>query len=263
MGGKPLVDTPEGVAIAIAAVGLSYGSREILSGIDLNIDAGRFTVLLGRNGCGKSTLFRLVAGFTPLSAGEVRIFGQPLSIMKPRDRSRLLGFMAQQHRAVFPFTVTDVVLTGRAGQIRFAPGASDRQAAEAALERIGIKHLASRLFTELSGGEQQLVMLARVLAQQPRIILLDEPINHLDLAYQARVMTLLRSLCDEGFTVVAILHDPNVATLYGDRLVCLAGGRIVADSGDGGSLTPQTLEMVYGMRLVPVEFRGKTLVLHG
>jgi iron complex transport system ATP-binding protein len=263
MGDKGLKEIRGDAAIAITGVAHSYGSRVILTGIHLTIDAGRFTVLLGRNGCGKSTLFRLVAGFEPLTTGEVRIFGQPLSAMKARERARLLGFMAQQHRAVFPFTVTDVVLTGRAGRIHFSPGVTDIEASEAALERIGIAHLAKRLFTELSGGEQQLVMLARVMAQEPRIILLDEPISHLDLAYQARVMTLLRSLCDDGFTVVAILHDPNVATLNADRLVCLSGGGVFADSGEGGTLSTETLEEVYGMKLVAVKFAGKNLVLHG
>lgn len=250
---------------AISIVGLShrYGNRSILEGIDLTIAAGRFSVVLGRNGCGKSTLFRLIAGFEPLASGRVCLFGRPLQSMHVRERADLLGFMAQQHRAVFPFTVSDVVLTGRAGRVRFSPGEKDRKAVDAALDRIGIAHLALRFFPELSGGEQQLVMLARVLAQEPRIILLDEPISHLDLAYQARVMALLRSLCDDGYTVVAILHDPNLATLYADRLLCLSRGRICADSGDGGSLAVETLAEVYGMQLAPVSFQGRTLVLFG
>jgi iron complex transport system ATP-binding protein len=112
------------------------------------------------------------------------------------------------------------------------------------------------------GGGHEVLALVLGEVRLPRI-LLDEPINHLDLAFQALVMTLLRSLGDDGFTVVAILHDPNVATLYADRLVCLSGGRVFADSGYGGSLTPDTLETVYGMRLVPLAYKGKTLVLHG
>lgn len=259
----PLEASCQQAAITITGLAHRYGHRPILEGIDLTIEAGHFSVVLGKNGCGKSTLLRLIAGFEPLTTGRVCLFGRPLAAMPARQRAELLGFMAQQHRAVFPFTVTDVVLTGRAGRIRFNPGEEDSKAAAAALERIGIAHLAKRLFPELSGGEQQLVMLARVLAQQPRIILLDEPINHLDLAYQARVMNLLRSLCDDGYTVVAILHDPNLATLYADRLICLSQGRVFADSGSGGALALATLEAVYGMSLAPVTFRGRTLVLFG
>ncbi len=129
-----------------------------------------------------------------------------------------------------------------------------------ALARIGIDTLGDRLFPELSGGEQQLVMLARVLAQRPQIILLDEPISHLDLAFQARVMTILRALVGEGYSVVAILHDPNIAALYADRLICLKDGSLL-EGGTGATLRPEVLEAVYGMRLNSLQFRGRTLVL--
>jgi iron complex transport system ATP-binding protein len=172
----------------------------------------------------------------------------------------LLGFLPQQHRPVFPFTVNDVVLTGRAGSVRFSPRTDDLALADQALTRIGIDHLGDRLFTELSGGEQQLVMLPRVLAQRPAIILLDEPISHLDLAYQARVMKVIRALVEEGITVVAILHDPNIAALHADHLVCLKDGRIL-EGGTGATLRPEVLEMIYDVQLTSLQFRGKTLVL--
>lgn len=247
-------------AIRIRNLGHSYGGRPILDNIELDIDSGHFYVLLGKNGSGKSTLFRLIAGFLTNTEGTIELMDRPAKSLSDRERARYLGFLPQHHWPVFPFTVQDVVLTGRAGHIRFLPREVDRNSVNDALSRIGISHLKKRVFTELSGGEQQLVMLARVLAQQPRIILLDEPISHLDLAYQALVMSILRSLASEGFTVFAILHDPNIAMLYADRLVCLKDGRLIED-GTGAAIKPETLQSVYGMGLTSFTFQGKNLVL--
>jgi iron complex transport system ATP-binding protein len=181
-------------AISIRNLSYRYGNQAVLENIDVNIAAGRFTVVLGKNGSGKSTLFRLIAGFLKCSEGEISLLGRAIATFSDRERARILGFLPQRHRPVFPFTVLDVVLTGRAGHVQFTPKKEDRLLAHEALARIGIEVLENRLFTELSGGEQQLVMLARILAQKPQIILLDEPISHLDFAYQAKVMAIIGEL---------------------------------------------------------------------
>lgn len=253
-------DALHGKAIRISGLGYKYGERRILEAIDLDIAEGCFTILLGRNGSGKSTLFRLIAGFQPLAEGCIEIFGTPSGRLSMRERAHILGFLPQHHRPVFPFRVHDVVLTGRAGHVRFLPGQPDLEKADEALVRAGIEHLGDRLFTELSGGEQQLVMLARILAQQPRIILLDEPISHLDLVHQMQVMTILQSLARDGYTVFAIIHDPNLATLYADRLVCLKNGRLL-NGGEGALLSHDILHSLYGSDLSFLEYRGKNLVL--
>jgi iron complex transport system ATP-binding protein len=249
-------------AVRLRGVFFRYGGRLILEGIDLDIEAGHFTVLLGCNGSGKSTLFRLIAGFLPIprDGGTIELFGLPAAQLSGRRRAERIGFLPQHHRPVFPFSVLDVVLTGRAGRIRFMPTGEDAAIARRALDRIGIGHLADRLFTELSGGEQQLAMIARLLAQEPQLILLDEPINHLDLAYQAKVLGALADLRAEGYTIMAILHDPNIATLFADRLICLQNGKMFADSGRDSTLAAAVLQAVYGISTIEVDYQGKTLI---
>lgn len=248
------------MAIHISNLSYRYGNQAVLEHIDVDIAAGRFTVVLGKNGCGKSTLFRLIAGFLKSNDGEISLFGRSIATFSDRERARILGFLPQHHRPVFPFTVLDVVLTGRAGHVQFTPKEEDRLLAHQALVRIGITALERRLFTELSGGEQQLVMLARILAQKPQIILLDEPISHLDFAYQAKVMNIIGELVRENITVVAILHDPNIAALYGDDFLCLKDGRLI-DGYDRRQLPSEVLEKVYGIKLTVIQFAEKNLVM--
>ena len=204
----------------------AYGKHEVLSEVSLHIPYNRFTVILGRNGSGKSTLLRILAHLAPYSSGSVRVRGEELNEMTSRKRARIIGFLAQKHKAIFPFTVEEVVLTGRAASVLVTPGEKDLRVAREAISLAGIGHLQDRLYTELSGGEQQLVMIARTLAQEPEIILFDEPVSHLDYNNQIRIMDLIRQLLDRGLTVVAVLHDPNLAFLYGDRFAYIHQGKI-------------------------------------
>jgi iron complex transport system ATP-binding protein len=201
---------------------LSFGyarGREILSGTGCTIAPGKFTVIMGRNGSGKSTLLRLMSGLLPYSTGSIKIRGTELKKLKPAQRARHIGFLAQQHKAVFPFKVSQVVLTGRASYISYLPGKEDLRQAEQALEMAGISGLRDRVYSELSGGEQQLVMIARILAQQPDILLMDEPISHLDYNNQLHILKLIRQLVAGGVSVVAVLHDPNMALLFADEFI--------------------------------------------
>jgi iron complex transport system ATP-binding protein len=160
-----------------------------------------------------------LAGLIPYHNGSVRINHEELSSLKARYRARSIGFLAQKHKAVFPFTVEEVVLTGRAARVTYLPSGKDILLARKALEMCGIDHLRERLYTELSGGEQQLVMIARTLAQEPEVILFDEPVSHLDFNNQIRIMSMIRKLVNQGLAVVAVLHDPNLAFHFGDRFV--------------------------------------------
>ena len=249
------------MAIQVRNLAFAYDGRHVLEDIDLDVEPGRFTAVLGRNGSGKSTLFRILAGILSPGRGQIRILDHPAEDLSSRQRARLLGFLPQQHRPVFPFTVEDVVLTGRAGRVRFTPGPEDLVIAQRALERIGIRHLGQRIFTELSGGEQQLVMIARVLAQEPRILLFDEPTAHLDFWYQARVLCLIRELAAAGFTVAASLHDPNSAFLYADRFIFLHQGRRMF-LGDGEQpWDAAVLERVYGVMVSTVPYGRRRLIV--
>ncbi|MFA6108025.1 MAG: ABC transporter ATP-binding protein [Candidatus Latescibacterota bacterium] len=252
-----------GVAAAVEVTGLhfGYGDQPILRDVSFRIPAGRFTVLLGRNGSGKSTLLRLLAGLMPVRQGRVTVGGRDLSGLSGPERARLVGFMPQQHRAVFPFAVEDVVLTGRASYVRLMPRREDQEKAVRALEQVGIGHLRRRRFTELSGGEQQMVMIARVLAQEPAVIMLDEPTSHLDFLNQARLLGLVRQLVGDRLTALAVLHDPNSAFLFGDHFVFLKEGR-VQELGEGEHPWDRAvLERIYEAGVDTVPYGDRAIVV--
>jgi iron complex transport system ATP-binding protein len=180
------------MAIHVHHVHFAYDSRTVLQDVSLQAPTGEFTILLGKNGSGKSTLLRLLAGLLPLKEGTVEILGKNLDRLSLAERGRLIGFLPQFHNPVFPFSVREVVLTGRAAYVFSVPGRKDRDKADQAIAEVGLEPLRDRPYTELSGGERQLVMIARVLAQEPKVILLDEPLSHLDLANQVRFLGLVK-----------------------------------------------------------------------
>lgn len=206
-------------AIEVSGLSFAYNGTLVLDNVNLTFETGRLSIILGRNGSGKSTFLRLISGLLPCQTGLVKLFGNNTQSLSLKEKARDMAFLAQQYKAVFPFKVSDVVLTGRAGFVPYLPSAADKRIACEALERVGAIHLNERVFTELSGGEQQLVLIARTLAQQPRILLLDEPISHLDYNHQLEILQLLKQLAHEGMAVITILHDPNLAFLYGDDFV--------------------------------------------
>lgn len=248
-------------AIEVSHLSFRYQQAPVLVDVTTTVPSARFSVLLGRNGSGKSTLLRLLAGMLPVPPGTVRIEGRDLARLAGAERARVIGFLPQQHRPVFPFAVRDVVLTGRASHVRFAPGRDDERKASAALDRVGMTHLADRPFTELSGGEQQLVMVARVLAQEPRVIMLDEPTSHLDFLNQARLLSLVRQLVETGYTVLAVLHDPNSAFLYGDHFLFLKGGRLQELEAGENPWDRQVLQRIYDEPIETVPYGGRAIVV--
>jgi iron complex transport system ATP-binding protein len=236
-------------AVGLNRVSFSYKFSEVLTDISLEIFEERFTVLLGRNGSGKSTLLKVMGGFLEASRGIVEVMGKDIGSLSLTDRAGLLGYLPQFHRPVFPFSVEDVVLTGRASYVRFTPGAKDHAKAVEALEKVGIAGLRHRPFTELSGGEQQMVMIARVLAQEPKVVLLDEPTAHLDLTNQTRILRFLKKLTGSGYTIVAVLHDPNTAFLYGDDFFFLKDGHMEEVPDGRMPWEAGILGNVYGLEL--------------
>ncbi len=248
-------------AIEVIDLSFGYGRHAVLHSVSLEIREGTFHVLLGRNGSGKSTLVRVLAGMTPYRQGLVRVMGTQLNDLSPSRRAKIVGYLPQRHHVVFPFSVEDVVLTGRAAFVRYLPGKEDHAKVAEILERLGIAHLRHRPFPELSGGEQQIVQIARVLAQEPRIILLDEPTSHLDVSNQTLLLELLRDVLDWGLTVVAVLHDPNVAFLFGDAFTCLRDGRVLEPDPGQDVRDPTFLKKLYGVEMMAISFEEKTFVL--
>ena len=247
--------------ISVKKLSFSYGQNAILHDINLEIHSSAFTVILGQNGSGKSTLLRLMAGLLKPEKEKVFISEVDISYLNLKSKAKMLGFLGQKHKAVFPFTVEEVVMTGRAAHIRITPGKQDYLIVSEVLEKAGIFHLKDSYYTELSGGEQQLVMIARVLAQQAKVLLLDEPTTHLDFCNQERVLSLIKNLTNDGLTVVAVLHDPNHAFLYGDNFVFLKNGKIVHPSENSLPWDASFLENIYETKVNAIPYDGKALII--
>jgi iron complex transport system ATP-binding protein len=248
------------MSIVVRGLSFSYTSRPVLRGLDVDVGAGRLTAMLGRNGSGKSTLLRIMAGMLTYRSGSVKLLGKELSDYGWGERARTIGFLPQQHRAVFPFTVADVVLTGRAGHVALSPSRDDVAEAEQAMQRVGVWPLRDRAYTELSGGEQQMVLIARVLAQRPRIILLDEPTSHLDLHNQAATLRLLRDLVGSGLTVVCVLHDPNLAFAFADDFVFLKSGTCCRPGPGTQPWSADFLQDIYETEIHAVPAGGRAVI---
>lgn len=247
--------------IRIHALHYAHAQQQILQNINLHFPAQKFSVLLGRNGSGKSTLFNLIAGLTPVQQGQILLANQPITQMKSKTKASLLGFLTQSHRSIFNFSVFDVVLTGRAAFSGYRPHPQDFELAEQALQTLEITHLKHRDYTTLSGGEKQLVMIARILTQNPKIILLDEPTNHLDVYYQAFLMQKLQLLSQQGYTIVAIMHDPNLAFLYAEQFYFMHNQQIIQPQSEQQLFAPEFLSGIYGLNFVQSTMAGKAIVM--
>jgi iron complex transport system ATP-binding protein len=235
--------------IEIRAAAFRYGAREVFSGIDLDVFRGELLSILGPNGCGKSTLLRCIGGALTLQAGTVRLAQTDIATLDAAARARRIGFLFQHHTPSFPFPVLDVVSMGRAPHLGLfgVPSAKDIVLAERALDRVGVLHLKDRPYTEVSGGERQLVLLARTLAQQPDVILLDEPTSHLDLKNQVGSLRAIGELAAQGVTMIMTTHDPNHALQFGGRVVMMkTGGAIVAGPASE-VITDAELSATYGI----------------
>jgi len=241
--------------VSVERVTFAYNGIPVLRDVSFAAFRGEFMVVLGPNGAGKSTLLRLLGGTLVPSAGEIRLGGIPLQRLSARERARRIGAVAQEVYLDFALTVEEVVLMGRYPYLsRFGhEGPTDRKVARRAMEAVGVEHLRNRLVTTLSGGERQRVLLARALAQEPEVLLLDEPVAHLDINHQTGIMDLLRGLTQErGITVIAAMHDLNLTALYADRVLLLAGGAVTASGTPGEVLIPETLEPVYQSEVLAV-----------
>lgn len=227
---------------------IGYQDRVVGSGLDVQVAKGEVLALLGPNGGGKTTLLKTLLGLLPPKAGEVRLGGAALSASSIRERARLIAYVPQTHVATFAFTVEAVVLMGRTahGDLFARPSAKDRIIVAGMLERLGIGTLAQRAYTLISGGERQLVLLARALAQEPQFIVLDEPTASLDFGNQGKVMREIRALAAGGLGVLFTTHDPNHALRAADRAYLLSNGKRLADGPVQQILTRERLEALYG-----------------
>ncbi len=227
---------------------MRYGRREALRDLSLEFPAGTFAGILGPNGAGKSTLVRALTGLLSPAVGEVLYGDRPVSRLSPAEVARRVAVVPQDVWVPFEYSVLEMALMGRAPHLGLLglEGERDLRLARAALARLGLAELEDRPVSTLSGGERQRVLLARALAQETPVVLLDEPTAHLDIAHQVEILELLAALHREGRTVLAVLHALTLAARFCPRLVLLAGGAVAADGPPGAVLTEPRLREVYG-----------------
>jgi iron complex transport system ATP-binding protein len=255
-----------GTMLDIQNLHVAYGNREVLRDIDLQVNRGEVVALIGPNGAGKTTLIRAASGTIPVCGGGISVQGEDVSAMTAAQRARLLSVVPQAGGLPGGFTVWHTVLLGRTPYLGWLgrTSAEDSQRVEWALGRANLLELASRSIGELSGGEQQRVLLARALAQDTPVLLLDEPTAHLDLKHQSSLLNLVHQLAHEsGLAVLMALHDLNLAGLYADRVALLAEGTLQAAGTPGEVLTAARLTAVYQVpvHVVPHPDYGTPLVL--
>jgi iron complex transport system ATP-binding protein len=247
---------------------VAYHGRPVLKNISLGMEKGEILALVGPNGSGKSTLIRALSGILPASRGTISLSGRLMSAFSPAERARQIAVVPQGVLMPPAFTALETVLFGRTPYLNFLGqlSAEDERIARASLEQVDALPLAGRLMGELSGGEQQRVLLARALAQCTPILLLDEPTSHLDLQHQMTLMELVYKLAREcELTVLVALHDLNLAARYADRIALLENGELRAIGAPADILTEEMLSRVYGwpVQVVKHPFNDAPLVLPG
>ncbi len=235
-------------------LGIGYGGTRVASGIDLVVRSGEITCLLGPNGSGKTTLFKTLIGVIPPLAGEVSMDARPLADMSVREIAERVAYVPQQHAPTFPFRVFDVVMMGR--QVRrglfSAPGPPDYARTREVLEQLGMLELSDADYSRISGGQRQMVMIARALVQDTRILVLDEPTASLDYGNQVRIIGEIARLSRAGYGIVLSTHNPDHAFAVADNVTLMHDGRIVADGSPEEVLVAERLSAVYG---VPMSIR--------
>lgn len=229
----------------------SYGGKTVLDDISFSVGSGEAIAVLGPNGVGKSTLFRCMLGFLRPQAGELTIDGTNIMEISGRALSQKLAYIPQSYNPAFDHTVLDSVLMGAAGRLgpMDRPGRKERAEAIEILESLGIGILAGRGCTKISGGERQLMLLARALFQHAQMLILDEPTANLDYGNCCLVMERIEKLAKTGYTVLFSTHDPNQAFRYASRALALKDGRVLADGAPDAVLSSQVLSALYGVRV--------------
>jgi iron complex transport system ATP-binding protein len=237
-------------SLAFAGVGIGLGGSPVLHDVSLELAPGEIVGLAGPNGAGKTTLFRVASRVLRPERGEVRLGGTPIAALGRRELARRLAVVPQDVAVAFPFRAGEVVLMGRSPHLSGLGFESERdvEVARDALEALGIAHLAERSMPELSGGERQLVLVARALAQDPQVLLLDEPTSHLDLRHRTLVLERVRDfVARDGRSALVVSHDLTLSARTVDRMALLAGGTLHACGSPGQVLTPDNLRAVFGV----------------
>jgi iron complex transport system ATP-binding protein len=242
---------PSAFELRAEGVHFAYNGRAVLRGASLTVQPGEIVSLLGSNGAGKTTLLRILLGLARPSAGTISLNGKPLARYRRRELALHLAYVPQTHVTPFPYTVQEVAMLGRlpyTGLTR-APSQRDREVVAETLERLGIAPLAERPYSQVSGGERQLTLIARALAQGARLLVMDEPVSGLDYGNQLRFLAHLRALAADGYSVVKATHHPEHALLAATRVALLCDGVVVRDGPAAEVVTPAAIQQLYGVEV--------------
>jgi iron complex transport system ATP-binding protein len=237
------------IRLAVKDLRFSYHSKEVLRDFSLDVADGQIVSIVGPNGSGKSTLIKCIDRLLVPSSGKILVDRQDMMTMGRMELARMIAYVPQNSLRVFPNSVFDVVLMGRRPHLGWTGGKRDEQVVWEMLQLLGIENLALSVFSELSGGQQQKVLIARALAQETGVILLDEPTSNLDIWHQIDVMEILRNLVRKrDLTAIIAIHDLNMAARYSDSIVMMKKGKVVAAGKPDAVMTVENLESVYGIR---------------
>ena len=251
------------MTLSVRDLTFAYKKTPVLSGVSFDAEPGELLAILGPNGVGKTTLFRCILGEQKRYSGTIEIDGADAGTLSARETAHRVAYIPQTHAMTFRFSVRDVVLMGTSHMLSpFAsPGKAQERIAEETMERLGIGSLSDRSFDELSGGEQQLTYVARALAQQAKILLMDEPTSSLDYGNQLRVLNVVRDLAKDGYTVLLSTHNPQHALWYADRVLALFHGSVAAFGDTKDVLSPALIETLYGTSAEFHETPGGSVIL--
>lgn len=236
-----------------------YGNKDICKNLNCQVDKGEVLSVLGPNGCGKTTFFRLLLGFMPYSSGQIYINGVRTSTLSKKELSRLIAYIPQYHNPTFSYTVMEIVLMSRASyfSIFSAPSLQDTEKAFEALEKLKIAHLSNQPYTSLSGGQRQMVLIARALCQNAKILVMDEPGSSLDYYNHQLLMDTISDLASQGYTVVLSTHSPEHPFSVAHKAMLMKDGRIVSFGKTKQAITSDVLKEVYGVEMDIVSVKDR------
>ncbi len=237
------------MSIEVKNLSFSYGDHPVLHDISFSVGKGEFLSILGPNGVGKSTLFRCVLGLLSGYSGQVLVDGIDAREFTVREAARHIAYIPQTSRPIFNYSVFDIVLMGRTSNLSpfRSPGKEDKEKCQWALDKVGITRLSERCYHRLSGGEQQLALIARALVQDAPCLMLDEPTANLDFGNQLLVLEQARALAREGYTVIQTTHHPEQSYMFSDRILAIQHGRVLTEGSPEHVLTQKTMFDLYGV----------------
>lgn len=244
--------------LAVESLAFGFPGRTVGRGVSFALEAGEVMCVLGPNGGGKTTLFRTVLGLLPKHDGVIRLHDREIETLSRHEIARRIGYVPQGHIGYFAFTVREFVLMGRTAHLGLfsVPGRNDGEIAERSLESLGIAHLADQPVTEISSGERQLALVARALAQEPKLLVLDEPTASLDFGNQVRVLQRIAALAASGISILFSSHDPDHAFLCAHRALLIAEGRVLELGTPRAAIRADTLQRMYGVSVKIIDLGG-------